>query len=274
MKDRLTVGELAKLRNITAETLRHYDRVGLFKPDYVDENTGYRHYSIRQYEKLGTILELRQLGMTIEEIKRYLDNRNLNQSISILKEKYKELKEKIKELEALEKSTKEKIKHLENISKINDSDEITIKNIEERYVVTFDRVGRNSVELSYLCLDLENELNEIAPIVGSNRYGAVIEQTNNDEDINTSKLFKLFIFIKDKNSVNPERLRVIRGGKYVCMYYKGVVYEVKQKLDKMFAFIKENSYEICGDIIQIIQIDISVTDRIEEELFEIQIPIK
>ncbi|WP_300351543.1 MerR family transcriptional regulator [Clostridium sp.] len=274
MKDRLTVGEFAKLKNITAETLRYYDRVGLFKPETIDENTGYRYYSIRQYEKLGTILELRQLGMSIDEIKKYFDNRNLNQSITLLKEKYEELKEKIKELEALEKSTKEKIKHLEFVSKVNESDEIIIKEIEERYIITFDRVGRNDVELSYLCLGLENELNEIAPIVGTNRYGAIIEPSCNDEDINTCKSFKVFIFLKSKENINKEKLKIIKGGKYVCMYYKGIIYDVKQKLDKMFEFINKNGYEICGDIIQIIQIDISVTDRSEEELFEIQIPIK
>ncbi|MEH7531769.1 MerR family DNA-binding transcriptional regulator, partial [Priestia megaterium] len=46
---------MAKLRGVTTETLRHYDRIGLFKPFYVDENTGYRYYSIFQYEVLGTI---------------------------------------------------------------------------------------------------------------------------------------------------------------------------------------------------------------------------
>lgn len=58
-KKYLTVSELARLRNTTAETLRYYDRINLLKPEYVSEETGYRYYSIRQYEKLGTILELR-----------------------------------------------------------------------------------------------------------------------------------------------------------------------------------------------------------------------
>lgn len=47
----LSISELAKLKNITTETLRHYDRIGLLKPDYVTES-GRRMYSIRQYERL------------------------------------------------------------------------------------------------------------------------------------------------------------------------------------------------------------------------------
>ena len=64
----LTITELAKLKNITSETLRHYDRIDLLKPNYVSES-GHRYYSIRQYEKLGTILELKKIGMSLKEIK-------------------------------------------------------------------------------------------------------------------------------------------------------------------------------------------------------------
>ena len=72
----LSISEFAKLKNITTETLRHYDRIGLLKPAYVTKS-GRRMYSIRQYERLGTILELRAIGMTLNEIQEYFDNRNL-----------------------------------------------------------------------------------------------------------------------------------------------------------------------------------------------------
>lgn len=70
----LSISELAKLKNITSETLRHYDRIDLLKPDYVTKS-GRRMYSIRQYEKLGTILELRAIGMSLHEIQEYFNNR-------------------------------------------------------------------------------------------------------------------------------------------------------------------------------------------------------
>ena len=31
----LSITELAKLKKITSETLRHYDRIGLLKPDHI-----------------------------------------------------------------------------------------------------------------------------------------------------------------------------------------------------------------------------------------------
>lgn len=272
LKDKFTIGEFAKLKNITSETLRYYDRIGLLKPIKTDEKTGYRYYSILQYERLSTILELRQLGMSIEEIRKYFDNRNLNQSLNILKQKYNELEEKIKELKALEKSTKEKIKHLEYISKVDHSEEIIIKNIEKRYVITFDREIFNEVELNYSYVELENELNEIAPIVGSNRYGAIIGEKSSNNII--ERVFKLFLFINDTGNMDENKIKIIPKGDYVCMYYKGFIWDISSKIEKMIKFIEKENYEICGDIIEIVQIDISVTDIDDEELFEIQIPVR
>ena len=42
LKDKLSIGEFAKLRNVTTETLRHYDRIDLLKPVKVDPDTGVR----------------------------------------------------------------------------------------------------------------------------------------------------------------------------------------------------------------------------------------
>src|SRR3954471_7550172 len=46
-RDRLSVGQLAAAAGMTAKALRHYDRIGLFAPDDVDGDTGYRWYGAR-----------------------------------------------------------------------------------------------------------------------------------------------------------------------------------------------------------------------------------
>lgn len=80
MKEIISITEMAKLRNVSTETLRHYDRIDLLKPVYVNPDTGYRYYSITQYEKIGTIRELKNLGMSLGEIKDYFNNRNVETS--------------------------------------------------------------------------------------------------------------------------------------------------------------------------------------------------
>ncbi|MFE4430393.1 MerR family transcriptional regulator [Peribacillus butanolivorans] len=47
-------------------------------------HSGYRYYSIFQYEILGTIKELPQLGMSTEEIKDYFNELNISKSWDIV----------------------------------------------------------------------------------------------------------------------------------------------------------------------------------------------
>ena len=88
-KKYLSIKEMGQRRGISSKTLRYYDSIGIFKADYVDPDTGYRYYDPQQYEKLGTILELRSLNFSLNEIKGYFTERNMKKSVDMLKEHYK-----------------------------------------------------------------------------------------------------------------------------------------------------------------------------------------
>lgn len=55
MKNRFSIGQMAQLHNIPVKTLRYYDEIGLFTPAEVDPISGYRYYSIEQFEKLDIV---------------------------------------------------------------------------------------------------------------------------------------------------------------------------------------------------------------------------
>lgn len=109
-----SISEFAKLKGTTAETLRHYNRVGLLLPEYIDPKNGYRYYSTTQSEKLGTILELRELGVSVEVIKDFFCNSN--KSKEILEETYEKLCKQIKHLTNVEKVLKNKIQFFEDVT--------------------------------------------------------------------------------------------------------------------------------------------------------------
>lgn len=62
------IGEVASIFDISIRALRLYDRIGLFRPEYVDEKTGYRYYTPDQLYILNAIIELKELGCSLEEI--------------------------------------------------------------------------------------------------------------------------------------------------------------------------------------------------------------
>ena len=68
------IGEFSRLGQVTIDTLRHYDEVGLLKPEKVDPFTGYRYYSAKQLQALNQILTLKDLGFSLEEIAHILQN--------------------------------------------------------------------------------------------------------------------------------------------------------------------------------------------------------
>jgi DNA-binding transcriptional MerR regulator len=62
------IGEFSKINKITVKTLRYYDRVGLLKPAFVDDDNGYRYYSSEQLPIIHKIIALRQMDFSINEI--------------------------------------------------------------------------------------------------------------------------------------------------------------------------------------------------------------
>jgi DNA-binding transcriptional MerR regulator len=64
----LKIGDFSKLGQISIDTLRHYDTLGLLKPVVVDPSTGYRYYTFQQLGRLKRILALKDLGLSLEQI--------------------------------------------------------------------------------------------------------------------------------------------------------------------------------------------------------------
>lgn len=68
----MRVGQLAKRTGLTVRTLHHYDEIGLLSPAK-RTTSGYRLYDVSDVERLNRIVALRQLGMSLDEIRRCLD---------------------------------------------------------------------------------------------------------------------------------------------------------------------------------------------------------
>jgi DNA-binding transcriptional MerR regulator len=68
----LNIGEFARLGQVSPRMLRHYDELGLLRPDRVDRVSGYRYYSIHQLGRLHRIVALRDIGFGLEHIRQIL----------------------------------------------------------------------------------------------------------------------------------------------------------------------------------------------------------
>lgn len=67
------IGEFSKIAQVPGSLLRYYDQIGLLKPAHIDQWTGYRYYSAKQLPRLHRILALKELGLTLDQITRLVD---------------------------------------------------------------------------------------------------------------------------------------------------------------------------------------------------------
>jgi DNA-binding transcriptional MerR regulator len=72
-----SVGDVARLANVTVRTLHHYDAIGLLSPSE-RSGAGYRSYSPADLERLQQILVYRSLGMSLQDIMAILDDRSVD----------------------------------------------------------------------------------------------------------------------------------------------------------------------------------------------------
>ncbi len=63
----LTIGEFSRLCFVTKKTLRHYDEIGLLRPEHVAEN-GYRYYAVAQLRTMRLITRLKGYGFSLPEV--------------------------------------------------------------------------------------------------------------------------------------------------------------------------------------------------------------
>ncbi|MEH0845346.1 MerR family transcriptional regulator [Micromonospora sp. CPCC 205711] len=69
-----TIGDFARLGRVSVRMLRHYDAIGLLRPATVDPRSGYRYYRAEQLRRLGQLLALKELGLTLAQVRAVLDD--------------------------------------------------------------------------------------------------------------------------------------------------------------------------------------------------------
>ena len=70
-----SIGDFARLGRVSVRMLRHYDALGLLRPARVDPHTGYRYYEAGQLSRLNRIIALKNLGLTLEQVGRVLEEK-------------------------------------------------------------------------------------------------------------------------------------------------------------------------------------------------------
>lgn len=261
MKNLFSIGEVSKIKEITIKALRYYHKEGILIPKYIDEETGYRYYSIDQFIYIDIIKGCRELGTSIKELKEIFKACDTEKALKFLNEKKEQAKQNIIKMNSIIKSIEDINFKIEKSKKILNQNEIEIREFDERNIIVVPciEVGKLRELIYYSELEKIIEEQEI-----KEEDRGIIYSVNGEKEIVPKYVFSI---VKEKNEeINEQYLETLPKGKYLILSYNNENEEKqRQKLDK---YIKKNNIKVK----KLIEIDL-INDFFNIESYSCQVQI-
>ena len=264
------IGEVSKLFHVSISILRHYDKIGLLKPEYTDPDTGYRYYSTRQFECLNTIRYLRALDMPLEKISGFLQNRNIDSIHSLLIEQQREVKRRRQELALIEHKIEKRLQQLEDALS-SQLDVITLIRNPARRLTAIRRElsPSNYLDLEYSIRELEQSEENSVTFLGKVGLG-ISEKNLNHHRYRPYDI--VFILLDEEDQFNGKTI-FLPEETCLSIRFQGGHERAPEYYEKLMSYIEQNHYSVTGFSKEITMIDYGLTDDVTRFVTEIQIPI-
>lgn len=270
------IGQLASIYCISGKTLRYYDELGLLRPRYVDEDTGYRYYTSDQIPVLNEIFLLKEMGLSLKEIA-YLMQEEVDKSHTLLKSvlelKQLELDRQIQELEK-KKQTIELLK-----KKLDKSDgtklstyQVSIKKVEKMQVASMKSSISTYSAQEELWAQMLDYLARCRAKLGKERYTIYHDSVYKGDEIHVEILKRVTAPFPETETI---KYKIQESYDEVAfLIHTGDHESVINSYEAILTWIEENNYEITGNIREEFHMDDFTTNDPKEFVTEIQIPVR
>lgn len=268
----LQIGEVAKLSHISVGSLRHYEKLGLLTPEYVDESSGYRYYSIRQFECLNTIRYLRVLGMSLPEIAGFTQNRNLEKIQEMLCQQKAEVSRRQEELRRVERKIDNRLQQIHDALSV-EKNKITLKKQPPRRIawlrtdLSIESYQDPKFEASIR--QLEQQQDEAVVFLGKVGVGIPKEWLDSGRYDRYGMVF-LILDEEDKYAGDVEELP---SETCATIRFQGSHMDASAYYERLCGYIEEQGWRINGFSKEVTLIDFGFTNDPGQFVTEIQIPV-
>lgn len=265
------IGDVAKMYHLSAGTLRHYEKLGLIQPEYIDSETGYRYYSTRQFECLNTIRYLRVLDMPLEQIADFLKYRDIEKIQEMLTQQKDAVVRKQKELQVIEKKIENRLQQLQDAL----SSELNTIHITKTGPQRIAWIRNNLTIRSYL--DLETSIRELEQyqkdtvvFLGKVGVGIAKEQLLKKQ----YEQYDMVFLLLDAEDTYEGTIEELPEETCVTIRFCGSHQDAPAYYRKLDEFILEHKLNISGFSKEITMIDYGITNDTSKFVTEIQIPVQ
>lgn len=241
----IKTGEFAALCGTNKRTLFHYDEIGLFSPAYTDEK-GYRYYSEQQCDVFFTITCLKELGMPLKDIKKYIDRKDPADFEALLLEQQKKVEAELKQLAHIRTVINTKLSLVRQGRKLEDVTDLSEIRLEEQkedeLLILSEPVfsSDHDTVFSALCSHI-GECNRYG-LNSGHPYGAMLPQSAVAQgEYDTYACFFTKTSLREEDI--PACLKVHRkaAGTYASIYLRGNYYQADEALQRLCSFQEKSA---------------------------------
>jgi DNA-binding transcriptional MerR regulator len=272
------IGEFAQIAQVSGRQLRFYDQLGLLQPAHVDQQTGYRYYTIRQLPRLNSILALKDLGLSLEQIGPLLDREMSPAELrSMLTLKRAQLERSLQEEEARLRHIESRIAQIDRDGKADGFD-VIVKSTPPTPFLAVNCGCDNMDEVVRMVRTVAEEgTRQIRPALRDK----LVVVARNDVDAEKLDLDIGFSLTRPSNaSVRIAGDLVLRATELPAIETMATVVRPGTNAESHTSFgtvgrwIEANHYEIAGPCREIFLEPITGPPGFEGALVEIQFPVR
>lgn len=272
---KLSIGQMAELNHVSEQTLRLYDKEGLLVPRCVDPVTGYRYYHIIQSAKLDLIQNMKVYGMTLRQIRSFLDSNDPAALRALLSEQAASIEERIRQLRRSQSAITRTLDNYRRYEAMPRNGEIFLEYIPER------RIFRYNCDVNYFDQDesgYEHMLRQMKtnlvannmPLSYFTNIGTIIRREHLVPDALFSN--EVFLFVDEDDS--SQAMETLPAASYLCLCSNEFSMEAAN-VRRLLDYVQTRGCEIAGDYICEVVVDFPMLDFDRRRMFyKAQIPVR
>jgi len=240
------IGDFGRLARVSVKTLRHYHRLGLLRPAWVDRFTGYRYYTLEQLPRLNRILALKDLGFSLDEVKRLLDDElSVAEMRGMLRLKRAELERSVRSEQARLERVERRLLQIEEHGSMP-RHEVVLKNVSPHHVLGVRGVIPAYEQVEHLFATLDRYLRQQRWHLetGTPRYAIYYESAGDELDIEAEVAVPL---ATARTARAPAVVHELPGvAEMACLAHTGGRESLGDAYVALLGWIEENSFRVMG----------------------------
>ena len=271
------ISEFSKIAQVPASLLRYYDKISLFSPMHIDDMNQYRYYDASQLPTLSRILALKELGLSLEQITKLVQEDVSAEEIrGMFTLRKVQIEQSLQEEAAGLKVVETRLKQLER-SATNEREDILIKSIPAQAFLSVRKICTNPLDALAAIMELQNiakprfgrRAGHIVAVLHSEAFD--LERIDVEVGFTVDKILDKEVTLPSGTVLHPSELPAIETA--VCSVRVGGFENGYLNYGDLGIWLESNNFDLSTPHREVMIVP-PMPDQMDEAVVEIQLPLR